>query len=183
MPIEIERGALLIRQWRESDAEALGGAVVDSLDHIRPWLPWARELPDEPEGVRAAMRAWLRDVATSSDEIVGLFLDGAVVGGSGLHARIGAGGLEIGYWVHRRFTRRGIATTASRELTDHAFAQPDIERVEIHHDKANLASGGVPRALGFSMVGEEVREPLTPQQTGVQLVWRITRAEWALRGP
>src|SRR5665811_2247848 len=109
MPIEIVRGALLIRPWRQSDAEPLAGAVIDNLDHIRPWLPWARDLPDDPEGVRAAMLAWLSEVATTSDEIVGLFLDGAVVGGSGLHARIGAGGLEIGYWVHRRFTRRGIA--------------------------------------------------------------------------
>lgn len=35
-----------------------------------------------------------------------------VVGGCGLHRRVGPGGLEIGYWVHAAWTRRGIAAAA-----------------------------------------------------------------------
>jgi len=41
-----------------------------------------------------------------------------------------------------------------RLLTDAAFQIPGIERVEIHHDKANVASSGVPRKLGFELVEE-----------------------------
>ena len=63
-----------------------------------------------------------------------------VVGGSGLHRRIGPDGLEIGSWVRRDFVRRGIASSAAAWLTDLAFARPDIDRVEIHRDRANVAS-------------------------------------------
>jgi len=179
MPIEIVRGPLVIRSWQESDAEGLGRAVVANLDHIRPWLPWARNLPDDPVGILEAMRQWIVEAPTKPDEVVGLFIDGEVVGGSGFHPRIGPGGLEIGYWVHRDFTRRGIATTTSKALTDYAFGRPDIERVEIHHDKANTRSGGIPRALGFSLVGEVAASALTPEQSGVHLIWRFTRAQWS----
>ena len=179
MPIEITRDSLLIRSWQESDAEGLGRAVIDNLDHIRPWLPWALNLPDDEAGVLVAMRQWIVDAVDKPDEVVGLFVDGELAGGSGLHPRIGPGGLEIGYWVHRSFTRRGIATATSKALTDHAFGQSDIDRVEIHHDKANTASEGIPRALGFSLVGEVAATALTPQQSGVHLVWRFTRSQWS----
>jgi RimJ/RimL family protein N-acetyltransferase len=58
--------------------------------------------------------------------------------------------LEIGYWIHAGFLRRGLATRVSCLLTDAAFTVAGIERVEIHHDKANVASAGVPRRLGFT---------------------------------
>jgi ribosomal-protein-serine acetyltransferase len=183
MPIQIVRDSLVIRSWQQSDAEDLGRAVVDNLDHIRPWLPWARSLPDNAEAVLELMRRWTLEAATKPDEVVGLFIDGRIVGGSGLHPRIGQGGLEIGYWVHRSFTRRGIATTVSKALIDHAFGQSDIDRVEIHHDKANTASEGIPRALGFSLVEEVRARPETPQQSGVHLIWRFTRADWTPTGP
>ena len=183
MPIEIVRGPLAIRSWHESDADGLGRAVSDNLDHIRPWLPWARSLPDDPAEILEVMRQWIVDAVANPDEVVGLFIEGEVVGGSGLHPRIGPGGLEIGYWVHRNFTRRGIATTVSSALTDHAFRRPDIDRVEIHHDKANTASEGIPRALGFSLVEEVAAVPQTPEQSGVHLVWRLTRGEWTPSGP
>ena len=184
MSIEIERGPVLIRSWNQSDAAGLARVIFDSLDHLRPWMPWAQELPENRSKVRAAMGAFIVEALARPDELVGLFCEGQVAGGSGLHPRIGPGGFEIGYWVRKDFTRRGIATTAARAMTDHGFARPDIDRIEIRHDRANLASEGVPRRLGYSLVGEEPGVVATPEQSGVHLVWRITRDDWvAQQGP
>lgn len=178
MPVEIVQGALVIRSWDLADAEQLSLAIAESIEHLRPFMPWIAFEPQSVEQRRELIAGWLKAEADGGDLVVGVFLDGRVVGGSGLHTRLGAGGLEIGYWVHRDYTRRGIASSVSAALADHAFARPDIDRVEIHHDVANVASEGVPRALGFRHVGDEPREIKAPAETGVHRIWRITRPEW-----
>src|ERR1700684_748732 len=97
---------------------------------------------------QALIDSWYPEWLAGGDVVMGVFVDGAVGGGCVLHRRIGPGGLEIGYWTARRFLRQGIATTAAGLLTDAAFSDPAITRVEIHHDLAHHASGGVPRTLG-----------------------------------
>jgi len=107
-----------------------------------------------------------------------MLVDERIAGSIGLMARIGPGGLEIGYWVHQAYTRRGLATAGSAALVEQAFAIPGIERVEIVHDELNVASGGIPRKLGFRETG---RRPLDHQPlagTGIGVVWELTRAEW-----
>ena len=99
----------------------------------------------------------------------------------GLHRRIGPGGLELGYWVHPGFTRRGVATEAARQLCERAFAAPSTDRVEIHHDRANAGSGEVPARLGFEHVGERPRPPEAPGEEGVEWIWRLTRAAYERR--
>ncbi len=88
-------------------------------------------------------------------------------------ARIGTGGLEIGYWVHQGHTRCGLATAAAAALADAALALPGIDRVEIVHDEANIASGGVP-GKGFTEVGKRMSAPDAPGESGTTIVWRLT---------
>jgi ribosomal-protein-serine acetyltransferase len=166
---------LVVRLWTEDDAPALGRAVRESLEHLRPWMPWAAREPVDERERRAWIRQRLADAADGGDLAYGLFLAGRVVGGCGLHHRVGPGGLELGYWVHHAFTRRGLATAAGRFLVGEAFAQPGIERVEIRHDVANRPSGGVAAALGFTPVGEQRRTPEAPAETGRLRVWRLDR--------
>jgi len=174
-----------LRTWSVADAEALGAAIAASIEHLRPWMGWVAA---EPQTV-AARRAWIleceRDRLAGGSLVLGVFFDGAVAGGCGLHRRLEAGGLEIGYWIHPAVLRRGLATTAGRLLADAAFALPEISFVEIHHDKANVASGGVPRKLGFELVAEEPRQPEAPGEIGIECRWRMERVAWtrALRHP
>ncbi len=39
----IEHAPVTLRRYRAEDAEALFHAVTESLDHLRPWLPWAAD--------------------------------------------------------------------------------------------------------------------------------------------
>ena len=97
--------------------------------------------------------------------------DGAIVGGCGLHRRVGEGGLEIGYWVHVDHGRRGIATALARALTDAALALPDVDRVEIHCDEANVRSAAVPRRLGYRLDRIDDDEVTAPAEIGRSLIW------------
>jgi ribosomal-protein-serine acetyltransferase len=64
-------------------------------------------------------------------------------------------------------------------LTDAAFAMAGICRVEIHHDKADVASAGVPQRLGFVFVRESADGPDAPGEVGVEWVWRMERPSWS----
>lgn len=155
-------------------------AVTESIEHLRPWMPWIAEEPLTVEQRRERIAGW-KTLWGEGERVYGMFVGDAAVGGCGLHARIGPGGLEIGYWVRVGRTGRGYATEASRLLTDIAFATPGIERVEIRHDATNAASSRVPAKLGYVRVKDLRRPPVAPAETGVDHVWRMTRAAWLSR--
>jgi RimJ/RimL family protein N-acetyltransferase len=171
-----------LRHWQVDDAPALSRAVQESLEHLRPWMPWAADEPRSGASRAGLIRQWERDRLGGGDEVLGIFVDGQVAGGCGLHRRIGDQGLEIGYWVHAGFIRRGVATEVVRQLCERAFADPAIARVEIHHDRANVASGAVAAKSGFIPVEENERPRQAPSHHGVERVWRLTRAAYEQRG-
>jgi len=175
-PEVIDAGPAVLRRWRMADLAASCDAVFASLEHLRPWMPWAADFSraGQAEFLAGCERDWESGAAFN----YAMLVDGAIAGSIGLMARIGPGGLEIGYWVHQAYTRRGLATAGSAALVEQAFAIPGIERVQIMHDELNIASGGVPRKLGFTEIG---RRPLDHQPlggTGIGVVWELTRAEW-----
>lgn len=172
---------LLIRRWLASDAWALGEAILESADHLRPWMAWIAEEPLPLDRRVAMINEWERGWARGGDVVLGVFLDGRIAGGGGLHRRVGADGLEIGYWTHAAFLRRGVATRMAQILTGAGLAVPGITRMEIHHDKANQASAGIPRALGFEWLGELPDEPVAPGEIGVEWRWRMDREVWDAR--
>jgi RimJ/RimL family protein N-acetyltransferase len=178
-PDRIDLPGYVLRRMTVQDAPAVSAAASESLEHLRPWMPWAT--PDgvsvETQRLRMSGPAW--SWAPNGDYAYGAFLaDGRLVASLGLHRRVGPGALEIGYWVHVDHVRRGIATASARALTDVGFALPGIRRLEIHCDAANHASAAVPARLGYRLVGSEEHEPEAPGEEGRRLVWVVYEREW-----
>ncbi|HEX6568124.1 MAG TPA: GNAT family protein [Acidimicrobiales bacterium] len=173
---------LVVRQWRTDDVPALHAAVIESVDHLRPWMPWVAKEPMSLDERLQLVDGWQR-LWDAGDRMCGMFVGGEVVGGCGLHQRIGPGGQEIGYWVRVGRTGRGYATAAARALTDMAFTLPGVTHVEIHHDVANVASGRVPAKLGYTLVGDVAHPIEAPGETGTQRIWRVERAAWTAGAP
>jgi ribosomal-protein-serine acetyltransferase len=55
---------------------------------------------------------------------------------------------------------------------------PPTPRVEIHHDKANQATAGVPRKLGVEWLGESRDAPEALADLGIEWRWRIEKEAW-----
>jgi hypothetical protein len=66
---------------------------------------------------------------------------------------------------------------AASAISVAALALPGIERVEIHHSKANVASAESPEGLGFKLIEERAVEATAPGKVGVELVWRLEEGE------
>ena len=184
LPDRIDGEFLLLRLWRASDAEAQQQAIEESAEHLRPWMAFIAEEPQRLSQRREMLARWEREWSAGGDAYYAVIVDGTVAGSCGLHRRVGPRALEIGYWTHARYLRRGVASNAAELLTDAAFQLSHIEHVEIHHDKGNTASSGVPRRLGYQLKGEQPQpdRALAPADTGTDCIWHINRDEWTRTG-
>jgi RimJ/RimL family protein N-acetyltransferase len=115
--------------------------VTESLEELRPWMPWARR----------ELAAFLE----RSDLMLLLFLKGTETLVGGPH-RIdwSVPRFEIGYWCRTRFAGRGYITEAVRGITGFAFDQLGARRVEILCDSLNVRSARVAERAGFRFEGE-----------------------------
>jgi ribosomal-protein-serine acetyltransferase len=172
LPDRIEGDGLVLRTYSVPDVPALATAVTESLEHLRPWMPWIAFEPASLESRTALVVGWDADWASGGDAVYGIFEEGRLVGSTGLHRRRGPSVLEVGYWVHVAHTGRGVATRTTRLLTNAALRQPGITAVEIVHDAANGPSGAVPRRLGFTHVATEPGVIKAPGERGVDWIWR-----------
>ena len=174
----IEHAPVTLRRFRADDRDALFQAVTESLDRLRPWLPGAADysLASAEEYLAGSVKSW--DEGTEYNYAVLTASPdgrGPLAGVAGLMTRIGLGGLEIGYWVHGGYVRRGLATAATAALVEQAFRLPGVNRVEIVHDELNVASAGIPRKLGFTEVGRRPLDFRPPAGSGTGVVWRLAR--------
>jgi RimJ/RimL family protein N-acetyltransferase len=187
-PEQVAAGPLVLRRVHADDAGAIAVAVGASLEHLRPWMPWATpeaaDLRSQLVRVAEADEMWESGTAFIYVMIAGeggppgpgapgmiKDPDGEFVGTIGLHRRPGDDVVEIGYWTVAAKTRRGYATAAAQALTQVAVALPGTRRVEIHCDEANTASAGVPRKLGYRLDRVEKHEREAPGERGRRMIW------------
>lgn len=170
---KLDAGLVELRHGTLDDADALAQAVSVSLDHLRPWMPWASPEAATPAAQRGRLAA-MEQAAARGETYEYLMVrpgDGLIVGVISLIRRVGPGGLEIGYWVRAGHTGRGYATVAARALTNAGLALPDVHRIEIHCDRANTASQAVPRRLGYRLDRVHSRSVEAPGEIGQEMVW------------
>lgn len=180
LPSEIRTPRLVLRRWRTSDAALMKAAIDDNLPHLQAWMPWAQAEPSSLGVIEERIALFEQQFDTGTEWLYAIRSrsSDAVVGGTGLHPRIGPDGLEIGYWLRENATGQGYATEAARALTQVALDQPDIERVQIRCDPRNVASAAIPLRLGYRHIRTIENEAVTPNGTPRDtMVWEITRSD------
>ncbi len=151
-PTQIETPNLLIRAPQPGDGAMLNRAVCESLEELRPWMPWAQTAPtpDESEdNIRQACAKW---ILRTDLRLLIFDKGGEMVGSSGLH-RIDwdVPKFEIGYWGRTSFGGRGLMTEAVRAIADFAFTALNAQRVEIRCAALNQKSVALAQRAGFCL--------------------------------
>jgi RimJ/RimL family protein N-acetyltransferase len=176
-PERLEGDGVVLRRLTPADEGRLTTAIAASLEHLRPWMAWADDGATTPER-RAEHLGRVEHGWASGSDFAYLILDASeatVLGAAGLHRRIGPRAIEIGYWVHVDHGRQGVATAAARLATEAALSLPDVDRVEIHCDEANVRSAAVPRRLGYRLDRIEDDDVTAPAETGRSMIWVAER--------
>ena len=177
--VETER--LVLRCWEPRDAALLRDAIIASLEHLREWMPWANDEPVSLQAMTKRLRQFRASFDMDKDYVYAIFNqdETQVLGGSGLHTRLGENVREIGYWIHVDHINQGYATEASAALSKVAFEIEGMDRVEIHCSPENPASASVPRKIGF--VHEATlrrRGPILNGQPVDEMIWSMHADEY-----
>lgn len=181
VPYQIRTPRLLIRCYHPLDAPLLKTAVDESLIHLRHWMPWAQYEPTSLEVKVQRLRMMRGQFDLDQDYTYGIFSadQQRLLGGTGLHKRLGPRALEIGYWIHVRETGQGYATEVAAALVKTAFECTKVDWLEIRCDPNNLASLAVPRKLGFVHEATLRKRDLTPlNQPRDTMIWTIFREDY-----
>ena len=159
IPERIDTERFVLRCPQPGDGAVINAAICDTLDDLRPWMPWAQAAPllDESEAYCRRSQAKFRlreDLPFFIFEREPEGSEGVLVGACGLH-RIDwtVRRFEIGYWRRAGLPGHGIATEAARALNRMAFDQLDARRVEIRMDGTNAPSRKVAERAGFTFEG------------------------------
>lgn len=154
-PEEFETERLIIRAPLWGDGVALNEGIRESIEELRPWMPWAKNVPtidESEENIRIARLKFLQ----RSDLRLQLVCKqtGRFVGGSGLH-RIDweSKKFEIGYWIRTSQSGKGLMTEAVQGITNFAVCVLQANRIEIRCDSTNSRSARIAERLGFTLEG------------------------------
>jgi len=152
-PIETER--LLLMPIDASDGPELWLAVNGSRSFLQRWLPWVQFHTDSAASTRfaeacaadwdhsRALRFVIRERAHRT-------LAGVVGLESCVHMHRSC---ELGYWLRREATQRGLMTEASRAAIDFAFRTMGAHRIRVAAATDNHPSLSVIARLGFHFEG------------------------------
>jgi len=176
--IETER--LVIRCYHPSDVQMLADSVRENVEHLKPWMPWVHAEPEPIEEKETRLKRFRGMFDLGQDYVYGIFnaQETRLLGGTGLHTRLGENQLEIGYWIHKDHVNQGFVTESTAALIKVAFEVVQVHRLEIHCDPGNFASAAVPGKLGFTHEGTLRAKTRFLDRWSDSMIWGLLELEY-----
>src|SRR4051794_8495688 len=144
---------LTLRLLEPHHADELYAAVDANRAHLREWLPWVDDSKSSADTLAFINRNLAR-LARNDGFQVGIWERGRILGAVGhLYVNHLSRKTEIGYWLAADGCGRGVMTRAVIAMTDHAFDEYKLNRMEIHCAVGNAPSRAMPERLGFQQEG------------------------------
>ncbi len=151
LPMPILTPRLQIRPRQFGEGKIIARAINESLDHLRPWMPFAQKAANETDA-EILCRRGLSNFISRNDFVLSIYSrDGTqFIGSTGLHRpNWNIPSLHIGYWIHKDYEGQGFVSESVNALTRYAFQMIKVNRLEIRCDSRNKRSLAVMKKLGF----------------------------------
>ncbi len=149
---KMETERLILRPWRDEDAEALYKYASDPEVGPRAGWPPHKSVEESLEIIRTIFHSdhmWAIELKETKEPIGCM---GYMVYGES-NINIGKNDAEVGYWVARPYWNRGICSEALRLLIDYCFNDKGFGTLWADYFPDNPASGKVMEHCGFSDTG------------------------------
>jgi ribosomal-protein-serine acetyltransferase len=124
-----------------------------SRDYLREWLPWV-DTNASVKDTESFIRSTLQGYANRTSLNTVIFYEGNIAGVAGFNEIDWSNRIAyIGYWLGQPYQGTGIMTKVCKALTDYAFHELDLNKVDIRAAEMNIRSRKIPERLNFKQEG------------------------------
>jgi len=131
------------------DVERVFELTNNSRIYLREWLPWL-DTTVKPEDTMEFIKISLKGFAKNKSLNTVILFKGKAVGIAGYNSINWSNKTAyIGYWLGEEFQGNGIMSKVAKTLTDYAFDELKLNKVEIRAAVKNKKSRSIPERLNF----------------------------------
>lgn len=131
------------------DGEKVFELTNHSREHLREWLPWLNTTTKLEETIEF-IKITLKGFAENKSLNTVILFKGTIVGVAGYNSINWSNKTAyIGYWLGEEYQGNGIMTKVAKALTDYAFTELNLNKVEIRAAVGNKKSRSIPERLNF----------------------------------
>ena len=135
------------------DAEMIFKLTDNSKNYLREWLPWI-DTTTKIEHTKGFIHSCLKGYVENKTLQTVILFNGEIVGVAGYNNINWSNKTAyIGYWLGEEFQGNGIMTKVAKALTEYAFSELSLDKVEIRVATENNKSKSIPERLGFVKEG------------------------------
>ncbi|KIL51113.1 GNAT family N-acetyltransferase [Jeotgalibacillus campisalis] len=139
---------------QKHDAEALFRLTDQSRSHLKEWLPWL-DFTTKEEDTKNFIAGSNKLYADNQGLNALIFFKGELAGVAGYNQLDWTNKTaKVGYWLGVGFQGHGIMTRTAQALTQYAFEELNMNRVEIRAAAGNKKSRAIPERLGYTYEGQ-----------------------------
>jgi ribosomal-protein-serine acetyltransferase len=160
------------------DSESVFKLTNKSRGYLREWLPWldiTTKLEDTIEFIKGCLKGYAENKSLNSV----ILFKGEIVGvASYNNINWSNKTAYIGYWLGEEFQRNGIMTEVAKALTNYAFNELNLNKVEIRAAVGNKKSRSIPERLNFVNEGCIRQAEWLYDHYVDHVVYGILKEEW-----
>lgn len=146
---------LILRTLNLSDAQVIFDTIDSQREYLGQWLPWVKntkQISDTENFIKS-----IYSVPLEKQELVfAILYQEKFIGIIGYKDTDEINmKTEIGYWLSEKYQKKGIMTHCVKILTDYAFEELSLNRVQIKCATGNMSSKRIAQKLNFTFEGIE----------------------------
>ena len=130
-------------------ADELYNLIDQNREHLRRWMPWVDNTKESGD-TKGFIKASLKRFADNLGFDAGIWFRDRIIGVIGYHKHDWENRTaRLGYWLGREGQGMGAMTRAAHRMTQWAFEDYRMHKVEIACASKNHKSRAIPKRLGF----------------------------------
>ncbi len=177
MKLRLESKRIILRELKKSDAVSIHQNARDKKISKYTTLPYPYKLKDAEDFIKKTCQSIKRKNAYEMG--IEFKEEKQIIGMMGLmNINYKNKNAEIGYWLGKKYWRKGLTKEASNLIIDFGFKELRLERIYAKVMHPNIASQKLLEKIGFKLEGRLRRDEFKNNKWYDDFIYAILKEEY-----